>query len=380
MAARWWEPAESLAAEGRRSLLSGLGVGLGASLVVVVMGLTASAAAAVNAQFDELRWTTIEVEADDWTLLDEAAAEVVAAIPGVVSAGRVTEPVRVAQLAYGVNSVPDLGVATADAGGLRALRPHLSEGRLFDEGHVDRGDAVCVLGRTAADTLGVPSVALRPSLQLGSGTCLVIGVFDEVVVAPQLLAAVVVPTGLPGAPAPPETPVRLIVETVGGAAAPIGAQLPYRISPATPSSVRALTAPDPKQLSEDVLGDVNWLATSLAAACVLLGAVAIVNTMTVAVLQRRREIGLRRALGARRSDIRRLFVAESGLLGGIAGLVGGTAGLVVVVLFSLVRGWTPVLPALTVPAVALGTAVVGALAGLGPARRAARVDPVEALR
>jgi putative ABC transport system permease protein len=111
-----------------------------------------------------------------------------------------------------------------------------------------------------------------------------------------------------------------------------------------------------------------------------LSAVGIANVMVMSVLERRSEIGLRRALGATRGHVRSQFLAESLLLAGIGGAAGAIGGVLVTALLARSRGWEIVVPAWVPPAGVLAALVIGAAAGLYPAVRAARLAPTEALR
>lgn len=112
----------------------------------------------------------------------------------------------------------------------------------------------------------------------------------------------------------------------------------------------------------------------------MIGAVGIANTTLVSVMERAAEIGLRRALGARRRQVAAQFVTESTVLGLLGGLVGTSLGVLIVVLVTLVREWTAVVDPLVVLASPLAGALVGLLAGAYPALRAASIEPVDALR
>ncbi|GGM26002.1 hypothetical protein GCM10010129_83070 [Streptomyces fumigatiscleroticus] len=155
-------------------------------------------------------------------------------------------------------------------------------------------------------------------------------------------------------------------------------------SPGHEQSLTVLAPPDLSRARKGVQGDVNGLFLVLGLVSLVVGAIGIANVTLVTVLERTGEIGLRRALGASRRQVAGQFLTEStatGLLGGVAGAaVGVVVGVVVVVCVAGVRQWTPVLD----PRLALGTpvagALVGLLAGLYPSLRAARMEPVDALR
>jgi putative ABC transport system permease protein len=133
-------------------------------------------------------------------------------------------------------------------------------------------------------------------------------------------------------------------------------------------------------LRDAVSTDLAGLFLLLAAVCLAIGAVGIANTTMVAVLERVPEIGLRRALGARRRHATGQFFLESGAIGTAGGLVGATSGLPVFVAVALMRQWTPVTPTWTVLVAPLAGTLVGLMAGAYPAFRAGRIEPAAALR
>jgi putative ABC transport system permease protein len=136
----------------------------------------------------------------------------------------------------------------------------------------------------------------------------------------------------------------------------------------------------PGGVQSDVQGDVNVIFLALGGVALLIGGVGIANVTLLSVMERAGEIGLRRALGARRRDIAGQFVVESVIVGGLGGLIGASTGVAVVAVVSLLQHWTPILDLSVVGTASVGGAVVGLLAGLYPAWRAARLEPVAALR
>lgn len=156
--------------------------------------------------------------------------------------------------------------------------------------------------------------------------------------------------------------------------------MPLALSPNDPDLITATAGWEPSDVRRGVAEDVSGLFLMLGGVALLVGMLGIANVTLVSVLERVGEIGLRRALGAGRRHIAAQFLAESALLGTLAGMVGSATGVVVTVAVAANRGWTPVLdPWLPLVAVALGAAA-GLLAGAYPAWRAARLEPVDALR
>lgn len=165
-----------------------------------------------------------------------------------------------------------------------------------------------------------------------------------------------------------------------GAAGQVAKEIPAAVAPTQMGAIDVTPPPDPRQLRDEVSNDLGSLLIGLALICLFVGAVGIANTTLVAVVERTAEIGLRRALGARRRHIAAQVMCESAALGGIGGLIGTSVGVLIVLGVALSRDWNAVMsPTLTLTSPLIGLCV-GGLAGLYPAIRAARIEPTEALR
>ena len=263
---------------------------------------------------------------------------------------------------------------------LDAIGGHLATGRFFDAGHDARGDRVVVLGSRAAARLGVERVDSQPSVFVDGIAYAVLGIVDSADVRAELLDAVVMPTGTArsdlGLGAPGDVQARIAV----GAGPQLAEQAPLALAPDAPDTLD-VRAPSPRsQLGQDVQADVNGVFVILSVIVLLAGGVGIANVTLLSVVERVGEIGLRRAVGATSRQIAGQFMAESVVIGLLGGLIGAAVGVFAVLGISVVRGWTPVVD----PWIALGGtllgAVLGLLAGGIPARRAARIEPVDALR
>ena len=171
-----------------------------------------------------------------------------------------------------------------------------------------------------------------------------------------------------------------MIETDLGAAALIARQAPTALNPNAPETLSATAPAEPTRTRDDVQTDVNGLFLLLGLISLVVGAIGIANVTLVTVMERTGEIGLRRALGARRWHIAGQMLCESAAMGLVGGIVGASLGIVTVVGVSADRSWTPLLdPWLPFAAPPAG-ALVGLIAGAYPAIRAARLEPVEALR
>jgi putative ABC transport system permease protein len=151
-------------------------------------------------------------------------------------------------------------------------------------------------------------------------------------------------------------------------------------NPQDPSGVTVSRPSDALEARAEAATAFTALLVGLGAVALIVGGVGIANVMLMSVLERRTEIGLRRALGARRGHITLQFLSEALVLALLGGALGVTLGIGIAVAYALYSDWIPVVPAVAVLGGLVSALVIGALAGLYPAWRAARVSPTEALR
>ncbi|MET7363912.1 ABC transporter permease [Streptomyces sp. NPDC005562] len=370
-----------------RSALTLTGVAFGILTLVATIGLTSTAAAQVSARFNALQATGVSVQGfDDGAVVSRAALGRTARLNGVVAAGVVystqdTLP-DVSRSAGRTGSTgADTQVMAADPGALKALRLRAVSGRLFDAVPERRRYRVALLGDVAARNAGVRDVDGRTLLFVAGKPYLLIGIVKTPDFDSQAPFSVILPSWTAHASATDlsfEAP-KVMVRTRPGAAQQVGAEAKLALSPGRPGDLLAQVPPDPKQLRAHVENDTRGLFLTLAAVSLLIGAIGIGNTTLVAVLERRHEIGLRRAVGASRRSMLSQFLFESGLLGLLGGLVGTVCGLDLTISIALAKGWTAALsPWLLLAGPVLGLAV-GLAAGFYPALKAARLEPVAAL-
>lgn len=155
--------------------------------------------------------------------------------------------------------------------------------------------------------------------------------------------------------------------------------LPATLDPQAPGLVRVSRPSEVLAAKRATENTFSSFFLGLAGVALLVGGIGVANTMFISVLERRKEIGLRRALGANKSQIRGQFLVEAVMLSAFGGIAGTTVGSLAAIGYSLHQGWTPVLPLPVVAGAVGGAVVVGVLAGVYPSVRASRLPPTEAL-
>lgn len=385
-----------------RSVLTLLGTVLGVGAFVAVLGLTSTASGQIGKRFSLLENTTVTlVDSGKPTAgqrggprapmdLPADADSRVTRLNGALAAGvywpaPLTDPKISNSPAPGTDNGTGLNLFAASSGLFDVMQPTLQTGTVFNAFHTGHGMRVAVLGSTAAARLGISRLDAQPAVFVNGVGFTVIGIFADTQRLPEALLGVMVPdtTALTlwGNPQPTDSGrARMLIRTQVGAAPLIAGQAPTALRPEDPGRFTAVAPPDPHSLRDSVASDLTGLFLLLAAICLVIGAVGIANTTLVAVLERTGEIGLRRALGARPRHVAAQFLTESTVLGTLGGLIGTAIGVAVVVGVALARDWTAVLQPWTVLPAPFAGSLVGLLAGLYPALRAAWVEPAEALR
>ncbi|WP_172582122.1 ABC transporter permease [Subtercola boreus] len=370
-------------------MLSSLGIAVSIAALTAILGLSASNQADVLADLDAQGANLVVVT--PVAGVDGEAAELPSSAPAMISRMPAVESVAVLRSvprevhAYRNDLVPagesnGLTVAAVDPGYFDAVGAEFGQGESFSEG--GRALPEVVLGYEAARLLGVDQANQR--IWVGSEWYAVSGILDPRPRVAGLDTSVLLGDVWAEQRLWSDHDASHIISMTMRVGAESLDTVRRMLAPTVdPSNPRTVSVSNPSALvsTRAIVDDsMSVLVAGLAAVALLVGAIGIANTMVVAVLERRGEIGLRRALGARANHIARQFLLECIVLSGVGGLAGWAAGAVVVGVATTVSGQAFVLPLYSAglfPAVAV---IVGVLAGLQPATRAARVPPTTALK
>jgi putative ABC transport system permease protein len=367
-----------------RASLSALGVAIGVASLVAVVGISASSRADLLARLDQLGTNLLKV-APGQTFLGETATLPVKAEPMIARIAPVQASAAVRSTEASVRRSPfiseqetgGISVSGADPDLLAVLAGTVRSGRFLDAATI-RVPAV-VLGATAAARLGIDRIG--SIVYLGGQSFTVVGILDPVALAPELDTSALV--GRPIAERlldADDTASSVYVRTHPDRVTSVRDVLGRTANPLDPEQVEVSRPSDALAAKAEADSAFTSLLLGLGAVALVVGAIGIANVMVVAVLERRNEIGLRRALGATKRAIRTQFLFESLVIGTAGGLLGLALGSAVTAGYAARRGWTVDVPPLVLAGGFAAALVCGALAGVYPAIRASRLAPTEALR
>jgi putative ABC transport system permease protein len=369
-----------------RAALSALGIAIGVAAIVAVLGLSASSQAGLLAEISALGTNLLTVQngqnlTGGTAELPRAAPAMIGRLPGVT---QVQDTGTVSNVsAYRSPLIPaiDTNGLTVDAASLGlpgAVGTTIAAGSYLNA--ATAREPVAVLGAAAAQYLGIDRVWPGERIWVGGMWFYVTGILRPAVLTPQIDSSVLV-----GYPAAAKYlgfdghPSIVYVRAKDGHVNAVDSLLAAQANPENPQQVQPSVPSAALVAQADAQGAFNLLFLGLGAVALLVGAIGVANIMLISVLERRSEIGLRRALGATKGHIRTQFLSEAILLalaGGAAGILLGAAATAI---YAHARGWAIVIPPLAWGG-GLGAAVlIGATAGLLPAVRAARLQPTQAL-
>jgi putative ABC transport system permease protein len=379
-----------------RAALSALGIAIGTAAIVGVLGLSASSQAGLIAEINQLGTNMLTVEAGQ--SFTGGAAQLPLEAPARITLLDNVQQVAHTALMKNGKVYRNSMIPAANTRGVEVRATSLNLLSVLGTG-VARGDwlndgtatePVAVLGSVAARQLGIDRVLPDQRIWLGGQWFNVAGILNPSPLAPDIDASALV--GYPAAQkylgyvslvggeekaGPPST---IYVRAATGHEAAVQSLLAQTANPEAPYEVNVSQPSDVLTARAAAAGAFNSLFLGLGVVALIVGAVGVANIMIISVLERRSEIGLRRALGATRNQIRTQFLAESILLAVIGGVVGVLAGAAATAVYASSKGWAIVIPVEAWSGGIASAILIGALAGLMPAVRASRMPPTVALR
>jgi putative ABC transport system permease protein len=371
-----------------RTGLSALGIAIGIAAIVAVLGLAASSSAALLAEIQALGTNLLTVT--NGQTLTGTTAELPAAAPGMIARLPGVTGVQDTGAVGGVDVykspyIPSgetnaLSVDAATAGLPATVGTSLAQGSYLNT--VTEREPVAVLGAAAAQRLGIDRI--RPGLRIwvGGQWFYVTGILNPDTYAPEIDSSVLI--GFPAAEhylGFDGNPSEIYVRTVNTPAVTtrVDSLLGYQANPENPNQVTVSQPSSALTAQADAKGALDTLFLGLGAVALLVGAIGVANIMVISVLERRSEIGLRRALGATKGQIRIQFLAEAILLSLAGGAVGVAVGAAATAIYARSHHELLVIPAEAWAGGLAAAIIIGAAAGLLPAIRAARLSPTQAL-
>jgi putative ABC transport system permease protein len=371
-----------------RAGLSALGIAIGVAAIVAVLGLAASSQAALLAEISRLGTNLLTVT--NGQTYSGATAELPVAAPAMITRLPGVTAVQDTGAVHGISVykspyIPSietnaLSVDAATLGLPAVAGTSLAQGRFLDA--ATAREPVAVLGAAAARLMGIDRISPGMRIWVDGQWFYLTGILNPAAYAPEIDSAALV--GFPAAQKylPFDGhPSQIYVRTVDSQAAvvAVGDLLGAQANPENPGQVGVSRPSDALTARADAKGALDTLFLGLGAVALLVGAIGVANIMVISVLERRSEIGLRRALGATRGQIRAQFLAEAILLSLAGGAAGVGIGVAATAAYARGHGEAVVIPPQAWAGGLAAAVVIGALAGLLPAIRAARLSPTKAL-
>jgi putative ABC transport system permease protein len=369
-----------------RSGLTALGIAIGIAAMLAVLGISEASRGSLLAVLDRLGTNLLTVTpgqtfgGDAATLPTDAPGMIrrIGPIDGVSAVAGVSTSVRrTDRISW--SETGGITVLAAEASLLQTLGGEMAAGRFLDAA-TERYPTV-VLGSVAAERLGIIDLDASVQVWLGGRWFTVVGILAPLPLAPEVDRSALV--GFPAAATylgSDGAPSTIYVRAAPAQVADVRAVLAATANPAHPEEILVSRPSDALEAKAAAATTFTGLFLGLGAVALLVGGLGIANVMLMAVLERRPEIGLRRALGATRQHVAGQFITEAALLAGLGGTLGVVIGSAIAAAYARSQGWPPVIPPAGVVGGIVGAILIGAVAGLYPALRAAALPPTEALR
>lgn len=373
--------AAGLRARPTRVILSALGIAIDIAKMIAVIGISSSSKEQLLRRLDTLGTNLLTVSAGkslfgDDSKLPENAVENVKRIGPVESAagtGNTGTSVRRTNK-IGKEVTNGLSVLAATPELLKVLDAEVAKGSFLNAGKYPE----VVLGSEAAKRLGIHRTGVK--VWIGGRWFTVSGILKSIELAPEIDRSALL--GWEGA----KTylgfdghPTTIYERSADASVEDVRAVLGRTVNPENPEEVEISRPSDALQAKAEASGAFTGLLLGLGAVALLVGGVGVANTMVISVLERRKEIGLRRSLGATRGQVRLQFLTESLILSALGGLAGAVLGSLATAAFATWKGWPPVIPTWALAGGIAATLAIGTVAGIYPAMRAARLSPTVAL-
>ena len=379
-----------------RAALSALGIAIGVAAIVAVLGLSSSSQAGLLSEIDQLG-TNLLIVTNGQTFTG-ASATLPLTAPAMI--GRIDPVTRVADTGdvstanvFRSPLIPsvDTNALTVDAASLNllpAVGTSVTQGSYLNAATATA--PTVVLGAAAAQRLGIDRVYRGERVWLGGTWFYVIGILKPAVLAPEIDSSALIGyaaakrylnyTSDTSGHVTVGPPTTIYVRARNSQVNAVDNVLAQTADPENPSYVDISQPSAALTARADAQGAFNGLFLGLGAVALLVGAVGVANIMIISVLERRSEIGLRRALGATRGQIRAQFLSEAILLALLGGAAGVAIGALATAVYAHTKHWAVVIPTEAWTGGIASAILIGAIAGLLPAIRAARLSPTEALR
>ncbi|KJQ54236.1 ABC transporter permease [Microbacterium sp. SA39] len=367
-----------------RAVLSALGIAIGIAAMIAVIGISTSSEALVKQRLSSLGTNLLTVTAGSDvfggdTKLPPDAITRVRNLPGVETAtwtSTLTDVHVYRSASIDKGETAGLTVAAAGDDLLEATGSGLQVGAWLNK--VTDGLPTTVLGYKTAQRLGISEIGSQ--VWLGGRYFTVVGTLEQAPLAPELDTSALIGGDIAEELFAFDGSPTTIYERSGDDAVDEARDLlPRTVNPEAPNEVKVSRPSDALAAKNTIDQAFTGLLVGVGSIALLVGGIGVANTMVITVLERRREIGLRRAIGATRGHIRSQFLVEAVLLASLGGLGGSLIGWLITWIVATGNGWLVSIPPMVLVAGVVVTMFVGAIAGSIPAIRAARTSPTAAL-